>query len=368
MIRAILVDDEQPARDRLRMLLSAIPDVTIVGEAEDGEEAVGLIARLNPDLVLLDIQMPGRSGFEVAAALPAPRPKIIFCTAFDQYAIEAFEMHAIDYLLKPVSRARLVEAVGRVWQPLLEQRQWRSEIDGASEVQAGLLPSVVPRMNGLDLAAICRQVLGIGGDYYDFLSLGSGKLSIALGDVAGKGVAAALLMAGLHARLQSLAPIRGENVHELLAEVNRHMCSCRGGTKYATLFYGLYDEARRTLTYTNAGHNAPILFRAASSCDPRLQRLSAGGTVLGIFPQTDYPRETIQMASGDVLVLFTDGITEAANGRDEEFGEERLEGAVERNWRLTATEMRDRILAEVADFTGGADPRDDMTLVVAKVL
>jgi two-component system LytT family response regulator len=113
-LRVLLVDDEQPARERLRLLLGAHDDVAVVGEAADGEQAAEQIAELAPELVLLDIEMPGCSGIEVAASLPAPRPKIVFCTAFDEYAVDAFELHAVDYLLKPVNRARLAQALERV--------------------------------------------------------------------------------------------------------------------------------------------------------------------------------------------------------------------------------------------------------------
>ena len=116
MIRTLIVDDEEPARDRLRQLLSSIDDINIVGEAGDGEQAIQQILELRPDLVFLDIQMPACSGLEVAASLPSPRPRIIFCTAFDQYAVDAFELHAIDYLLKPVSRARLADALSHARQ------------------------------------------------------------------------------------------------------------------------------------------------------------------------------------------------------------------------------------------------------------
>ncbi len=115
-IRALIVDDEQPARERLAQLLGPLPDVEIVAEAEDGEEAIEKIAEHAPDVVFLDIQMPGCSGIEVAASLPSPRPKIIFCTAYDEYAVDAFELHAVDYLLKPVNRARLAKALSRVQQ------------------------------------------------------------------------------------------------------------------------------------------------------------------------------------------------------------------------------------------------------------
>jgi two-component system LytT family response regulator len=114
MIRTLLVDDEQPARNRLRQLLAAHDDVAIVGEAEDGVQAIERVAELTPDLVLLDIQMPGVSGLEVAASLPRPAPAIVFCTAYDQYAVDAFELNAVDYLLKPVNRARLASALDRI--------------------------------------------------------------------------------------------------------------------------------------------------------------------------------------------------------------------------------------------------------------
>lgn len=114
MIRAVVVDDEEPARERLRHLLQAIPDVAVVGEAGDGEQAIERILELKPDVIFLDIQMPGCNGLDVVASLRRPRPKIIFCTAFDQYAVDAFELHACDYLLKPVSRARLEKAVARL--------------------------------------------------------------------------------------------------------------------------------------------------------------------------------------------------------------------------------------------------------------
>jgi two-component system, LytTR family, response regulator len=114
IFRALIIDDERPARERLRRLLAEVPDVTIVGEAEDGEQAMEEITRVSPDLLFLDIQMPGCTGMEVAASLPSPRPHIIFCTAFDQYAVDAFELSAVDYLLKPINRARLAQALDRV--------------------------------------------------------------------------------------------------------------------------------------------------------------------------------------------------------------------------------------------------------------
>jgi two-component system LytT family response regulator len=143
MIRAFVVDDEEYARERLRQLLSAAPDVEIVGEAANGEQALGGIAALRPDLVFLDIQMPGASGLEVAACLPRPRPKIIFCTAFDQYAVDAFELHAVDYLLKPVNRVRLFQAIERLRRkPELEAE---ADLDRVTETVRGKCTRLLAR-------------------------------------------------------------------------------------------------------------------------------------------------------------------------------------------------------------------------------
>ena len=128
MIRVLLVDDEQPARDHLRELLAPHADIEIAGEAEDGQQAIDAISALQPDLVLLDIQMPGSSGLDIAASLPLPRPKIVFCTAFDEYAVDAFEVHAVDYLLKPVNRVRLAKALDRVRQTVVPARD--EAVDG----------------------------------------------------------------------------------------------------------------------------------------------------------------------------------------------------------------------------------------------
>ncbi|MDA2925054.1 SpoIIE family protein phosphatase, partial [Acidobacteria bacterium AH-259-L09] len=357
MIRVLLVDDEQPARDRLAHLLSSLEDVEVVGEAEDGEQAIEKISKIQPDLVLLDIQMPGLSGLEVAASLPAPRPKIVFCTAFDQYAIDAFELHALDYLLKPVKRERLKQAVERVRQSVLEQDKLRQEMDTAREVQKRLFPQVLPAMKTLEYSGICKTAGAGGGDYYDFLVVGADKLGIALADVSGKGFYAGLLMASLQGQLQSYAPVKGEKVAELIADVNRRMCRSSDDSKYATFFYGVYDDENRTLTYVNAGHHAPMITRSSSSqemptdnsvsqCLNQAIRLKTGGTVVGLFPDARYQQETVEMRSGDTLVAFSDGVTEAINGDGEEFGEERLARLVAENQELSVMERRDLILRE----------------------
>ncbi len=369
MIRALLVDDEEPARVRLRSLLADFEDVRVVGEAGDGDEALRKIAETAPDLVFLDIQMPGRSGMEVAASLDPPRPRIVFCTAFDQYAIDAFEQHALDYLLKPLSRDRLARAIQGVRDSAGERERLQREVADASETQARLFPRGPHVVAGLDYSGVCRAARGVGGDYYDFLSLGERRLGIALGDVSGKGLFAGLLMAGLQARLQSIAPLYGADLETMMGELNRAMHSCTETNRYATLFFAVYDDAARSLTYVNAGHNPPLLIRPAPPPGGglRCRRLETGGTVIGLLADAQYRRETLPLAPGDILLACTDGVTEASNAAAEEFGEARLEAAILRHPDGSAADLRDRVVDEVDRFRGAAPQQDDITVVVARV-
>ncbi|HYR91992.1 MAG TPA: SpoIIE family protein phosphatase [Terriglobia bacterium] len=361
MIRTFLVDDERGARERLRHLLSLFGDVEIVGEAENGEEALQRIPKLRPDLVFLDIQMPGGTGLEVARALEPPRPRIIFCTALDSHAISAFELHAIDYLLKPVNRTRLRDAVEVVRQSVADMAA-RHQIEMAQQVQSRMFPRTPPRVKGLDYSGICEAAQEVSGDYYDFIPIAAGKLAITIADISGKGVSAGLLMASLQGRLQTYSPVYGMAVGQLAGHLNRLMHASTQESRFITMFYAVYDETDRSLTYVNAGHNPPLLARSGA-----FERLEVGGTVLGPLPEAAYQQDTIQLLPSDTLILFTDGITEATNSTGEEFGEARLRSSILGGMKLPAQELRDWILKD-ADAFAGKFLNDDRTIVVAKVL
>ena len=230
-MRALLVDDEEPARLRLRGMLEEAGFIEVVGEAEDGEAALEAVRSLGPDLVFLDIQMPGMTGLEVAASLMPPRPQVIFCTAYDQFAIEAFEHHAADYLLKPLNRDRLKKALDKV--------RGRHELAEAGRTQQALFPRGAGAVSTLDYDGSCRPAREIGGDYYDFLPVGEGKLCIVVADVAGKGLPAALTMAGLQARVQMLLTDHAADPARLAAELNRGLCGATEANRYVTLFLGV---------------------------------------------------------------------------------------------------------------------------------
>lgn len=245
-----------------------------------------------------------------------------------------------------------------------EQEKLKREMEIARQVQAQLFPQTLPIVPELDFTGFCKAARGVGGDYYDFLKLGDGLLGIALGDISGKGISAALLMAGLQALLRSNAPAHQKDLDHLFPTINRLMCSSTARGKYATFFYAVYDERQQCLHYVNAGHLPPMLFRSSGE----VIRLKTGGMVLGMFPDATYQKDQVQMQKGDVLLIYTDGVSEAMNVREEEFGEERLMELVRPNLGKRATEISDVILAGVEEFVQTAPQHDDITLVIVRRL
>lgn len=365
-LRAFLVDDEPLARERLRSMLGSIGGVEIVGEAGDAFAALAAIDATRPDLVFLDVQMPGRSGLDLAAMLKAPRPAIVFCTAFDEYAIRAFEMHALDYLLKPVTRARLAQTVERVTEMLEENLGRRRDLERAAVVQTRMFPMACPAMDAIEVAGDSLPARDVGGDYYDFFLVAPDTIGIAIADVSGKGAAAALLMASLQGRMQSLVPRYGADVAGLMRELNREIWRMTESARFITLFYGLYDTTTRTLTYANAGHNPPILLRLHAAVGDRAA-LDATGMVLGAFEDSVIEQRTIALAAGDIIAAFTDGVTEARDQHDQDFGDDRVATLVSFLSDESARTICERLLASADAFTGGSLPDDDRTVVIAKI-
>jgi len=243
-----------------------------------------------------------------------------------------------------------------------KRERMNREIEIAREVQERLFPQKLPRIDGLDCAGGCRPALGVGGDYYDFLALPGGRLGVVIGDVSGKGIAAALLMASLQASVRGQS-LRGEtDLALLMSNVNSLIYEASTSSRYATLFYAELDPATRRLDYVNAGHNPPLLVRGDMSI-----HLEAGGTVVGLLPRFPYQQGTISLQPGDVLVAFTDGISEAMNSADEEWGEEELLKAIRACQQLPAQEMIPVLLRNADAFVNGAPQHDDMTLVIVKL-
>jgi phosphoserine phosphatase RsbU/P len=251
------------------------------------------------------------------------------------------------------------------------------ELEIARQVQEHLLPQIYPLVKGIEFAGISRTAQEVGGDYYDFIALENGRLGIAVGDVSGKGISAALLMASIRSALHGLTFSGDLSLSRLIAGLNRIIYDSSTSNRFVTLFFAEYDPSNRVLEYVNAGHNPPILLRPASVaqdgfCNPEdpcsVQRLDTGGPILGIFNDVVYEQGRIQLKPYDVLVAFTDGISEAMTAGYEEWGEERLIAAAKSNTCLMAQDFVTAMVASADKFTAGAPQNDDMSLVVLKVL
>lgn len=245
-------------------------------------------------------------------------------------------------------------------------RAFRKDLEGAKDVQQAFFPPQSFSIPCLSCETFYQPARGIGGDYYDFLSLQGGRWGIAIGDVCGKGIGAALLMASLQASLRAQTLHHYLDLSTLIGDVNRLVYQSSPTHLFASLFYAEYEPATRVLNYVNAGHNSPIVARPGKgSCE--LFHLAAEGMPVGISGDARYEAAKFQCMIGDVLVAYTDGITEAANRSGDMWGEERLESLLRSCARMTSAEIVSRILDEVSDFADGEPQRDDVTLVVMNV-
>jgi len=279
-----------------------------------------------------------------------------------------FEKH----LLRAVaSQLALMIENSRLTDRIVEQERLRRELLLATEVQKRLFPETPPHTASLELAGVCVPARGVGGDYYDFIDLGHHRLGIALADVAGKGIAAALIMSIVQASLRSLAGADGVSLAGLASKMNRLLHRSTGSSSYATFFYAEVDEKARKLRYVNAGHNPPYILHSMVpfvASDASIEELPAGGTIIGMFAQSSYEEAAIDLKPGDILIVFTDGVPEALNPKDEEFGEDRLKQMLRKFSHLPVNDMASQILQELKKWISDAAQYDDMTFILMKVL
>jgi sigma-B regulation protein RsbU (phosphoserine phosphatase) len=366
VIRAVLVDDEPPARNRMRQLLDAAGDVAIVGEAGSAVEAREVIRRTKPDLLFLDVEMPEVRGTALAAELPEPRPFIVFATAFDSYALDAIAVEATDYLLKPVSRVKLAATLDRVRARLARQNVER-DVAAASVVQAQMWPGALPPIPGFDCAAASLPARGVGGDFYDVFWIAgaaghAGEWGILLGDAPGKGVAAGLVASAVQARVHTAARLAKLDPQELMAAVDRDVFATTDGARYATAIYGTLNTAQRTLTYVNAGHPAMLLVGGGDA----VSHLPATGPALGLIEAGTFSSRTIELQPASVLLAYSDGVNEAQNGRGEEFGDGALSVLLNQGRHEPAARVCAMVLDAVRTHRGSRQDQDDVTVMVLR--
>ena len=254
-----------------------------------------------------------------------------------------------------------IRLAGEIAERMEAERQVSREMAIARDVQDRLLPQVLPQLEHLEVAARCIQARAVGGDFYDVLDLGPGRVGLALADVSGKGIHAALLMANLQARLSGQLGLSPDDPVRCLRQINQMLWKATDPGHFATLFLGIFEDATRRLTYVNCGHNPPVWLRR----DGSIEMLGATATVIGAFEDWPCTSMSVQLSAGDLLAIYSDGLTEAMRG-DEQFGEERLVTALAGLCGRSADDVVSGLLREVQDFCGGGSS-DDLTLLIAGV-
>ncbi len=345
--------------------------------ATDGEAAYRLTHNGNPDLIILDLMLPKLDGYDLCRKLRREGIRtpilILSARAQEEDRVLGLDLGADDYVTKPFSMGELMARIRttlRHRQDWLEERaHFDQEVRFASEVQHRLFPQAQPSLATLDYAGICLPARGVSGDYYDFLNVGTSKLGLVVADVVGKGISAALLTATLHASIHTHAPRLGDRCDEVVSRLNSLLYEATTAERFATLFYAVYDDSTRLLSYVNAGHEPPLVIRGEGEAQPLACDLLDGATLpVGIFANLQASTRVLRLDPGDWLAIFSDGLTEAFNEAQEQFGRQRLLEVIVRNRELSAIAMRGAILSEVKRHCGAQPQNDDLTLVVAHVV
>ncbi|HEV2463706.1 MAG TPA: SpoIIE family protein phosphatase [Acidobacteriaceae bacterium] len=316
-----------------------------------------VLDNMNAELLL---PLPGRNRLMGVVALGPKRSEAAYTRADLQMLQTVATQTGLALEITQLAHSLASEAAQR--------ERANREIEIAREVQERLFPQEMPDIQGATIAGHCRPALGVGGDYYDVFRLEDGRLGLAIGDVSGKGIAAALLMASLRASLRGISLDNPRDFAKLMDKVNRLVYESSAANRYATFFFAAYDASTRRLDCVNAGHNPPMVLRCGTSNgSPDVLRLEADGPVVGLLPGAPYTEQTVELRPGDLLVMFTDGISEAMTSDDEEWGEDRLISSAHLCRDKTAQAALKDLFRDVDAFTAGAAQHDDMSLLVLKL-
>jgi len=275
----------------------------------------------------------------------------------------AFDQSDLEFLKTLGNQAMTSLENARLFEETLEKQRMEEELNLARNMQQALLPSELPQMEAFDIAALNIPSRQVGGDYFDVVSISENRYGIAIADVSGKGAGAALLMANLQASLHALATV-DVTIPDMVARINNLIHQNTALDKFITFFYGELNTRDKTFTFCNAGHNPPYRISESGKVD----ELMTGGIILGMMPNMSFETETIILEPGDRVVMFTDGITEAMDPAEEEFGEERVQELVSSQPDVSAQSILESIVAEVETFSSGAPQADDITMVIVKAL
>jgi phosphoserine phosphatase RsbU/P len=369
--RVLIADDQQHILFALQMLLggSGFSTETVTHPSR----VLRALENESFDAVLIDLNytrdtVGGIEGLELVSQIRSIDSvvPVLVMTAWStvDLAVEAMRRGASDFVQKPWENSELLQkleqqvALAREQRQRLRQRE--EELQDAREIQASLLPKRLPDVRGYEIATVNQPLRFVGGDYYNVVRMDDRHTAICIADVAGKGMPAALLMSTLQAALQ---PLIAQKLppSELCHRLNRILCDVMPVGKFISFFYGVLDNQQNRLAYCNAGHNPPLLIRA----DGASTELDAQGAVLGQFPEWQYRQSELEMRSGDRLLLFTDGLVEACDVNEEQFGEQRLIGVLRENSQSSAHNLMDLLLRAASQHCDGHF-QDDASLIVLK--
>jgi len=366
-IRVLVCDDQPDVLEALRLLLKGqgCQAVTV--------DSPGALLRTvrgeSFDLILADLNYTrdttsGVEGLDLLASLEAQgnATPVVVMTAWGSVdlAVEAMRRGACDFIQKPWDNERVMAVVRKQVDSI---RKRKSELEIAANVQQKLFPHEVHRLLTVDYAGHCVAAREVGGDYYDFLDAGDRTVGFVLGDVSGKGVPAALLMANLQACFRSQEPPALLQPAHVLETVNRHFFDSTAAERFATLFFGIYDDRTRLLRYVNCGHVPPLLLRASGA----METLDPTATPIGAFRHWSCTEGEVTLSAGDTLLIYSDGVTEAESPSGEDFGDERLVRCLRQTHGTSAKSLVHCIVESVTEFSHGSR-YDDVTVVAIKSL
>jgi sigma-B regulation protein RsbU (phosphoserine phosphatase) len=368
MNRIVVIEDDPTIRRGLTDNLRA--QAYEVTTSSNGEEGYRLVLDSQPDLVILDLSLPRMNGYDVCRRIRSHgmATPILMLTAEDRETsrVEGFDAGADDYVTKPFS---VRELMGRV-RAILRRSEGRSdlanqkELDDARQIQQRLMPTHIPQLPGFQISGVWQPARIVSGDSFDVLRLDENSIAVCIADVCGKGMPAAMMMANLQAAVKTCAS-KNMRPKELCETVNRIMCG-NMAEGFITFFYAVIENNPKRITYCNAGHNPPIFVSARPGREVHgTSRLSTGGGVLGILSEWRYEEAQLEFAAGDHILMYTDGITETRNSKDEEFGEDRLIELV-CSYDADADTLTARVIAAASEFSNG-NFSDDLTVVAISV-
>jgi phosphoserine phosphatase RsbU/P len=370
--RILVADDQTQILFALKMLFDS--QGYQVCSAADPKAVLAALQTESFDLVLMDLNYErdttgGSEGLDLVSQIRSRDQAIplLVMTAWGnvEIAVEAMQRGACDFVQKPWKNSELLSKVheqverGRVLRKL-QHRQEQETLE-AKEIQKSLLPRIIPQISGYEVAANMKPVRFIGGDFYDIVQISETQTAFCIADVAGKGLPGALLMSNLQAALKPLITADASPEH-VCERLNRIMCEIMPANRFVSLFYGVLDSGKNLFTYCNAGHNAPLLVRA----DGTSIELKSSGPILGRFPDPRYEQRNQNLSCGDVLLLFTDGVTEACDENEESFGEQKLLQLTTQANHCSASGLLQLLMAAVSAHCA-AKLQDDATMIVVKV-